>query len=94
MKVEYKNYILESNPMESYKHLFELKKKTKVKDKESGKMRDSVKGLAHGITLHSALNRIVKMQVADDNKGETILLKEYMKLIRQEYDYLKRVLEI
>jgi len=93
MIINYKGFILESNPMEQYKHLFELKIEKEGETKE-GKPKRYIDTLGHGMSLHSALDRIVKMQVAKDKEGETISLKDYMKFIRQEYDYLKRTLNI
>jgi len=100
MRMEYNNFILETEELPQYRHLFTIKERYQADEinpktrKKTGNKKDGIRTLAYGVSFKNALDRIARWQVAEDNIGKKVEFSEYIKQIDKQYSYLEKVLGI
>ena len=100
MRMEYNNFILETEELPQYRHLFTLKEKYMADEKDpktkkkTGRKVERIRKLAFGVSFKNALDRIARWQVAEDNMGEKVEFDDYLKQIDRQYSYIEKTLGI
>ena len=100
MRMEYNDFILETEQLPQYRHLFTIRERYMADEtnpktrKKTGRKVERIRDLAYGVSFKNALDHIARYQVAEDSKGETLEFKEYLSRIDKQYSYLTKTLGI
>lgn len=99
LELTYKDWVLRADPRKQYSHLFDLhvwnmadeKVKKNGKWIKTGKRVPSLQFVGYGMTLETAIDRIVRQSVAHDN--DKLELKNYKGAIKKEKEHLQSILK-
>ena len=100
MRMEYNNFILETEQLPQYRHLFTIREKYMADEKDpktkkkTGKKVERIRDLAYGVSFKNALDRLARWQVAENNKDAVLEFKEYIKQVDKQNEYLEKALGI
>lgn len=78
-------------PMSNDSNFWDLEFLHTVKSR-SGEIRQEFKNAAYGLTLESAIKRIVHYRCINKRKNDALNMNEYLKLYRQELQNLTKYL--